>query len=365
MEAKKLPFKLLVNDVLVTEYYVDGKFNFLLFDGNFFSIKNAENTKTLKFICDSCGETFILKSLQLRIRLNKPYTCISCRNKGAFNVMYNKHHTQSAKTKMSINRQGEKNPFYGKTHSIETKIKQREIKIGKYLGENNAMYGKTYFDVWAEKYGIDIALKKLAEKNKKNSHSVSGNKNPMYGKSIIDIWVEKYGEEIANEKHSQWINSIKEALLIKYSDNEELRKKISLSLKGRKFSDSHKLKLRLSSIEYVKRKLGLNGNKIVPHFNIYACQLLDEISALKKINIQHALNGGEFFISELGYWVDGYDQKNNVVYEYYEKEHKTKKLRDTIRQNEIQNYLKCDFVIIHEGDEINYLKQIENEIQIN
>lgn len=362
MEVKKLPFKLLVDDILVTEYYIDGKFNFLFLNNNFISIKCVENTKILKFICDSCSKTFILKSLQLRIRLNKPYTCISCRNKGPFNVMYNKHHTQSTKANMSLNRQGEKNPFYGKTHSNESKIKQRDIKIGKYLGENNPMYGKTYFDVWVENYGVDIAIKKLAEKSKKNSYSVSGNKNPMYGKSIIDIWTEKYGEEIANEKHSQWINNIKAALLLKYRDNEELKEKISLSLKGRIFSNDHKLKLRLSSIEYVKRKLELNGNKLVPYFNIYACQLLDEISALKKINIQHALNGGEFFISELGYWVDGYDQKNNVVYEYYEKEHKTKKQRDRIRQNEIQKYLKCDFIIIHEGDEIKYLKQIEDEI---
>jgi hypothetical protein len=41
----------------------------------------------------------------------------------------------------------------------------------------------------------------------------------------------------------------------------------------------------------------------------------------KGINIQHAENGGEFHIKELGYWVDGYDAKNNTVYEWDDPHH--------------------------------------------
>ncbi len=38
----------------------------------------------------------------------------------------------------------------------------------------------------------------------------SGTNNPMYGKSIFQVWVEKYGVEIANEKEK--IRIEKEAL---------------------------------------------------------------------------------------------------------------------------------------------------------
>jgi len=33
------------------------------------------------------------------------------------------------------------------------------------------------------------------------------------------------------------------------------------------------------------------------------------------------MNGGEHFIPELGYWVDGYDKNKNIVIEYYETRH--------------------------------------------
>lgn len=72
-------------------------------------------------------------------------------------------------------------------------------------------------------------------------------------------------------------------------------------------------------------------------------------------NIQHALNGGEYHIKELGYFVDGYDSKNNIVYEWDEETHFNYlglKERDINRQNEIINHLKCDFIRIRESDYI-------------
>jgi len=66
------------------------------------------------------------------------------------------------------------------------------------------------------------------------------------------------------------------------------------------------------------------------------------------------MNGGEFHIKELGYWVDGYDNENNVVYEYDERHHfigTELKERDIIRQEEIVNFLGCKFIRIK--DELN------------
>ena len=41
---------------------------------------------------------------------------------------------------------GEKNPFYGKTHSDETKEKLRSAMKGRYDGENNPNYGRKHSD---------------------------------------------------------------------------------------------------------------------------------------------------------------------------------------------------------------------------
>jgi hypothetical protein len=45
---------------------------------------------------------------------------------------------------------------------------------------------------------------------------------------------------------------------------------------------------------------------LIPNFNKNACKLFNEISLKENINIQHVMNGGEYYIKELGYCVDGY-----------------------------------------------------------
>jgi len=62
------------------------------------------------------------------------------------------------------------------------------------------------------------------------------------------------------------------------------------------------------------------------------------------------MNGGEYHIKELGYWLDGYDKENNTVYEFDEKYHFDKNGNlseyDLIRQQEIEHFLKCKFIRI-------------------
>ena len=105
---------------------------------------------------------------------------------------------------------------------------------------------------------------------------------------------------------------------------------------------------RLKHIERIEKNK-LNGNQLYPNFNSNACKIFDEISEKNNIHIQHAMNGGEYYIKELGYWIDGYDKINNVVYEYDEKNHKYKKDKDLIREQEIINLLKCEFIRIKEN----------------
>jgi hypothetical protein len=88
----------------------------------------------------------------------------------------------------------------------------------------------------------------------------------------------------------------------------------------------------------------------LPNYNPDACRIIDEYGKHHGYNFQHAENGGEFYIKELGYYVDGYDREKNAVIEVDEKHHldNNGKLNenDIIRQKKIENLLKCEFIRI-------------------
>ena len=130
------------------------------------------------------------------------------------------------------------------------------------------------------------------------------------------------------------------------------------------------------------------GNIIMPNFNPFACHLIDAYGIENGYNFIHALslateiqvtdkvrrnvpveNGqgiGECHIKitdEDGNvieerWVDGYDPEKNVVIEFYEKKsHKKQEEKDKIRQNTIQDFLGCEFIVLREGsDEVKNLE---------
>ena len=108
------------------------------------------------------------------------------------------------------------------------------------------------------------------------------------------------------------------------------------------------IKNRLRYIQTLKDRFDQNI-QITPNFNISACKLFDNIMIKDNIYIQHAMNGVEYYIKELGYWLDGYDIKNNTVYEFDEKFHFNKgslRHKDKIRQIEIEKLLNCKFIRI-------------------
>jgi hypothetical protein len=69
--------------------------------------------------------------------------------------------------------------------------------------------------------------------------------------------------------------------------------------------------------------------------------ILNEVEEKNKISIDRNFR-------LLNFYPDGYCKETNTIYEIYEQYHKSDKYlkRDDIRRRIIQNYLKCDFVII-------------------
>ncbi|KAF1107984.1 hypothetical protein B8V09_03520 [Streptococcus agalactiae] len=90
-------------------------------------------------------------------------------------------HSEETKLKMSIDRQGENHPLFGKSHSEETKEKiSASLK-----GENHFMFGKTHSEETKKKISIANAGKNYSDKKGKN--------NPMYGKTHTDEAIKKIG----------------------------------------------------------------------------------------------------------------------------------------------------------------------------
>lgn len=158
--------------------------------------------------------------------------------------------------------------------------------------------------------------------------------------------------------------------------NQERANKIKNKLTGRDVSSFHKGKTsflkkcivcqdefecqpyRSDSNHFCNRKCQNEYyflNKIwKPKFNPKACTLIEEYGKENGYNFQHALNGGEWRVKNLNFWVDGYDKEKNVVIEYNENHHNTplQKEKDKIRRENIIQTLKCVFIILNSNNKI-------------
>ena len=108
-------------------------------------------------------------------------------------------------------------------------------------------------------------------------------------------------------------------------------------------SEKSKQKTRESTIKYIKSCCG-NCN---PRYNKRACEYINKLNEEKNWNLQHAENGGEFEC--IGYFLDGYDKKLNIAFEYDEPTHYKDKEnnilndKDLQRQQNIIDILECEF----------------------
>ena len=207
-----------------------------------------------------------------------------------------------------------------------------------------------------KKYGVENVYQckeikdKIKETNLEKYGVDSYSKTDQYKRQFEQTSLEKYGT-----KHPFQNDEIKERAKKTFNDKygvnwglmaKEVRDKIDPKLIGRKFSTEHRAKIGLKS------RLHLIGRieNIKTFYNKRGCDHFDRIMQETNSFIQHAENGGEFYVKELGYWLDGYDAINNIAYEWDERQHFDKlgnlKNKDVKRQNEITNLLKCIFVRI-------------------
>ena len=103
-------------------------------------------------------------------------------------------------------------------------------------------------------------------------------------------------------------------------------------------------KIRVTRLKSIEERCG----QIMPNYNQSSIPIIENFGKNNNLNFKHAENGGEFHIKDLGYFLDAYDEKNNVVLEIDEKYHfnidGSLREKDIIRQKEIIEYLGCKFI---------------------
>ena len=114
---------------------------------------------------------------------------------------------------------------------------------------------------------------------------------------------------------------------------------------GKPHSSETRRKMRISTLKYLSNSKG----QVVPRYNKDSIRIIEEFGEKHGYKFRHAENGGEIFLKDLGYWLDAYDEQNNVVLEIYERRHYQNGMlsqRDAQREIEIKNLLKCKFYTI-------------------
>lgn len=185
--------------------------------------------------CSRCNNIRTYKSYQSfkNAEYKTTQLCGSC--SGIVNIKENENAKLKISNSLKGKMVGDKNPFYGKNHTKETKQKIRNKH--KQKGNKNGMFGKTVFDIWVKKYGIEEANERLKKLKTKLSLKSSGKNNNMYGKpspqgsgngwsgwykkwffrSLIEL---SYMINVIETKNVIWETGESKKYMIKYTDYE-------------------------------------------------------------------------------------------------------------------------------------------------
>jgi very-short-patch-repair endonuclease len=230
-----------------------------------------------------------------------------------------KHHSEITKEKCRLSSTGRK--FSKHTLSEETKQKLRVISSGRKHTEESKQKMR--------KPKSEQAKQNMSLARKGQPNGLLGKKRPPFSEE----WRRKIGLAVKGRKVS-----------------DETRKKLRLIHLGKKFSDATKQKIRIANINY-RVKMGKFNNFIGKN----ETELLDRQEQIDgcKIIRQH-------YIKHLGYIVDGYCEETNTIYEVYEKYHLRQVEHDIKRQQLIQEYMNCLFIIIWDNVQVVPMESKEN-----
>lgn len=136
-------------------------------------------------------------------------------------------------------------------------------------------------------------------------------------------------------------------------NNKDTREKILNNLIREQTAEMKKNQRVLRIKQISKNKF--NGHQVMPSWNPKACDYFEEFDQDNNTSGQHARNGGELHVKELGYFIDYINHDLKLIMEYDEKYHNSSKQKekDIIRQQEIQElYPDYEFKRIKEQKEI-------------
>ena len=276
---------------------------------------------------------------------------------------------REAKQKNKIAHLGIKSNKKGKTN-IEIYGEEKAFKIKEKVindHRNDWRKGKTYEEMYGEEKATEMKLKlslRIGEKSP-NYGKISKRK----GKTNKEIFGEEKALKISNKISESGKGRIpyskgktyeeifgKEKSIELKKKNRDIQKNASTK-SGKTYEEFYgynnaidiKSKQRLSAIKRIIRNLE-KGGQMQPGYNPNGCEYFNML--MKKTNtiIQHAENGGEYYIEKIGRWIDGYDKENNIAYEFDEKRHfnadGSLKEKDIQREQEIKSVLKCKIIRI-------------------
>ena len=174
---------------------------------------------------------------------------------------------------------------------------------------------------------IKTGTKRSIESRTKQGNSIRGEKHHNFGTPISDK--QKVKLSLALKGRVSPVKGKKWTL--------QQRARASFVHIGHKPSAESRRKNRMATINYIIKK---NGG-IRTSFNKKACEYFDELNKSRGWNLQHALNGGEYHVENLGYFIDGYDKSKNIIVEYDEPYHERPavKDRDMVRQKELIEHM--------------------------
>jgi predicted RNA-binding Zn-ribbon protein involved in translation (DUF1610 family) len=235
---------------------------------------------------------------------------------------------------------------------------------------------------WSNKYnlicrGCTRKMKGLTYPSRKGCYLTDEHKNKIG--NAIAIRHKIYGHPMEGRHHTeesrlqiQVHSSGKNNGMYGKHHTYKSRKQISIKrmgMDGPKISREGLRSLRIKRIAEIS-KAKFDGGQVMPSYNHEACNFFNRLNEKLKWNGQYATNGHEYYIKELGYFVDYYEPTLNLIIEWDEDTHYdvdgNLKIKDEMREKEIKSYLNCKFFRIKESKfhEENVIKDINEYIKI-